>query len=110
MGRPGVAAPLLEGLTRQIDEFHLDRWEDPALCARVVAALYKCVRGKDEARARAIYDRLCQLDIGQAIEVPSEMSGPLNNYPRRSQPGSSRYSHHLQVKDITLPSLLRPIS
>ena len=38
MGRPGVALPLLEGLARQIDELQLDRWEDPLLCARVVAS------------------------------------------------------------------------
>jgi type VI secretion system ImpA family protein/type VI secretion system ImpA/VasJ family protein len=72
MGRPGVATPLLEGLARQIDEFQLERWEDPGLCARVVAALYRCVRGKDEIRARTIYDRLCQLDIGQALSIDEE--------------------------------------
>jgi type VI secretion system protein ImpA len=75
MGRPGVATPLLEGLARQIDEFRLDQWEDPALCARVVAALYQCVKGKDEARARAIYDRLCQLDIAQALSL-GELADP----------------------------------
>jgi type VI secretion system protein ImpA len=69
IGRPGVATPLLEGLARQIDELQLDRWEDPALCARVVASLYRCVRDKDQARARAIYDRLCQLDICQALSL-----------------------------------------
>ena len=69
LGRPGVALPLLEGLARQIDELHLDRWEDPLLCARVVGSLYRCLRAKNDERASTIYERLCQLDIGQALSV-----------------------------------------
>ena len=69
LGRPGVATTLLEGLARQIDELRLDHWEDTTLCARVVAALYRCLKGKDDARARSVYERLCQLDIGQAMSL-----------------------------------------
>jgi len=76
MGRPGVATPLLEGLARQVDDLKLDHWEDPTLCGRVVAALYRCIRGQDAGRARAVYERLCHLDIGQALNLGDEPTPP----------------------------------
>jgi len=67
--RDTLALPLLENLARRIDERRLDEWEEPGLCARVFSSLYRCLRGRDEARAAAVYDRLCQLDIGLAIQI-----------------------------------------
>jgi type VI secretion system protein ImpA len=72
LSRPQAAAPLLETLQKQIDDFRLDQWEDPAVCARVFAALYRCLRGHDPARAQEVYRRLCQLDIGQALGLGDE--------------------------------------
>jgi hypothetical protein len=63
------ALPLLNGLAERVDEFKLDQWEETSLCARVFANLYSCLRGQDAARASAIYDRLCQLDLGQALSL-----------------------------------------
>jgi type VI secretion system protein ImpA len=72
--RPAIAAPLLEDLARQIDAFRLDQWEDVALCTRVFAAYYRCLRLGNDERAGAIYKRLCQLDIGQAMLYGDEPS------------------------------------
>jgi hypothetical protein len=72
LGRPGIAAPLLEDLVQQIEDFRLEHWEDPALCSRVYSALYRCLRHAHDDRAGAIYKRLCQLDIGQAILIADE--------------------------------------
>jgi hypothetical protein len=69
LNRPAVAIPLLEELVRQMDKFQLEQWEDTSLCTRVLAAFYRCLRGSNDERTRAIYHRLCQLDIGQALLI-----------------------------------------
>ena len=108
MGRPGVALPLLEGLARQIDELRLDRWEDPALCARVVASLYRCLRGKDDERARAIYERLCQLDIGQALE-PRRRTPTPDRRRNPVEPVDPRFPRRSGEKGTTAPDPADPI-
>lgn len=76
-GTPRVAQPLLEELARQIDEFRLEQWEEEELSARVWGALYRCLRstgaenGAGE-RLREVYDRLCRLDINQALAYDQE--------------------------------------
>jgi hypothetical protein len=65
--RAGLALPILELLAHRIDEFRLDQWEDSSLCARVFSHLYRCLKGRDDARAAVIYNRLCQLDPGEAL-------------------------------------------
>jgi type VI secretion system ImpA family protein len=65
--RPSLALPLLELLAQRIDDLRLDQWEDNSLCARVLALLYRCLKGRDDARALVIYNRLCQLDAGEAL-------------------------------------------
>lgn len=75
VGNHRVALPLLDELARQIDEFHLEQWEDEALCARVWGALYRALRASgaaagDDGRADRLqeaYTRLCRLDIHQAL-------------------------------------------
>lgn len=68
-GRIPVASTLLETLTSQVEELHLDRWEDPERCAEIVAAFYHCLHQQSDPRARAIYKRLCQLDIALALRT-----------------------------------------
>ncbi|HEU5115561.1 MAG TPA: type VI secretion system domain-containing protein, partial [Isosphaeraceae bacterium] len=67
--KPAIAEPLLDGLARQVEERHLEVWEDGALCARVYAALYPCVRTSNPERAADIYQRLCRLDISRALAI-----------------------------------------
>ncbi|APW62221.1 hypothetical protein BSF38_03756 [Paludisphaera borealis] len=69
LNRSALALPILEGLAQRVDELHLDQWEDTPLCARVFSNLYQCLRGRDDTRASVIYDRLCQLDIGLALQM-----------------------------------------
>jgi type VI secretion system ImpA family protein len=69
LNRNALALPILEGLAQRVDELRLDQWEDTSLCARVFSNLYQCLRGRDDARASMIYDRLCQLDIGLALQM-----------------------------------------
>jgi type VI secretion system ImpA family protein len=66
-GRLGLALPLLEMLAQRIDDLQLDQWEDGSLCARVLSPLYRCLKGKDDVRAATIYNRLCQIDAGEAL-------------------------------------------
>jgi type VI secretion system protein ImpA len=72
--RPRVALPLLEDLARQVEQFHLEQWEDEALCARAWGALYQCLRpiaAEDgvAARLQQAYSRLCRLDVGKALAL-----------------------------------------
>ena len=70
--RNELALPLLDVLSQRVDEFRLEQWEDSSLCARVFSNLYRCLRGHDESRARAIYNRLCQLDLAVALALNDE--------------------------------------
>jgi type VI secretion system protein ImpA len=79
--RPRVALPLAEDLARQIDEFHLEQWEDDQLCARAWAALYRCLRhaGDDNGaaeRTQHVFTRLCRLDINQAMMYDEDRARP----------------------------------
>ncbi|MDR3719376.1 MAG: type VI secretion system protein TssA [Bryobacteraceae bacterium] len=68
-GHARVAQPVLEQLTAEIDDNHLESWESPALTARAFALLYRCLDqtgAGDELRQKA-YDRVCRLDARQAI-------------------------------------------
>jgi type VI secretion system protein ImpA len=72
-----LALPLSEDLARQVDEFHLEQWEDEAWSARVWAALYRCLRHAGAANGNAerlqqVFTRLCRLDINQALMHASE--------------------------------------
>jgi type VI secretion system ImpA family protein len=71
-GRIDPALPLLEGLAQRVDEFHLEEWEDSGLCARVFSNLYRCLRGKDDSRARSVYNRLCRIDLTEALALDGQ--------------------------------------
>jgi type VI secretion system protein ImpA len=67
-----LALPLAEDLARQVDEFHLEQWEDEAWSARVWATLYRCLQNAGTANGNAerlqqVFTRLCRLDINQAL-------------------------------------------
>lgn len=77
-GKERVAAPLLEGLDRELQRHGLEDWE-PGLALRVLEALYRCRkrlaerRGgtpEDAARAEEVFARLCRIDParGAALE------------------------------------------
>jgi len=77
-GKEHVAAPLLEGLDREMQRHGLEDWE-PGLALRVLEGLYRCRkrlaerRGgtpEDAARAEEIFARLCRIDpaTGAALE------------------------------------------
>jgi len=67
--RSGMALPLLDVLAQRVDELRLEQWEESSLCARVFSRLYVCLRGQDDARARTVYNRLCQLDLSEALAL-----------------------------------------
>jgi type VI secretion system protein ImpA len=80
-----LALPLAEDLSRQVDAFHLEEWEEERLSARVWSVLYRCLQAGDgqaergrrrgaapAARPRAPFARLCRLDIGQALAYGGE--------------------------------------
>lgn len=69
LGRDALALPVLESLAARIDAQKLDQWEEPGLCARVFSGLYRCLRSRDEPRAAQIHHRLCQLDLGLAMQL-----------------------------------------
>lgn len=69
LGKAALAVPLVEDLSRQVDDHRLEQWEDRALCARVFARLYQCLKGRDDERAKAAYRRLCLLDFRQAMAM-----------------------------------------
>ena len=72
LGRDALALPVLESLAARIDDQKLDQWEEPGLCARVFSGLYRCLRSRDEARAAVIHRRLCQLDLGLAMQLEGD--------------------------------------
>lgn len=69
LDRSALATPILEGLAARVDQLRLDEWEEASLCARVFSNLYQCLRGRDDERAEVVHRRLCQLDIGVALQM-----------------------------------------
>lgn len=71
-GRPDLARPIMEKLHALIEELHLERWESPRWIGEVLDALYQCLtKGEpsddDLSRARAVLQRLCTIDVTQAV-------------------------------------------
>jgi type VI secretion system protein ImpA len=70
--RKRMAISLLEDLAKNIDELHLEKWEAPALLARVWGRLYRCYKdaepdSEQSKRAIVLFDRLRVLDPWQAL-------------------------------------------
>lgn len=71
-----LALPLAEDLTRQVDEFRLERWEGERLAARAWAALCRCLQldeAADPARRAQAFARLCRLDVDLAMDLDPDM-------------------------------------
>jgi type VI secretion system protein ImpA len=68
-GHARIAQPVLEQLTAEIDDHHLESWESPALTARAFALLYRCLdqTGADDELKQKAYARVCRLDARQAV-------------------------------------------
>jgi type VI secretion system ImpA family protein len=67
--REKLARTILEELSEQIKDLHLDHWEAPDVVARVWGNLYRYYRGEEDAQDRAaqLYLQLCHLDPWQAF-------------------------------------------
>lgn len=75
MNKLPLAASILEGLERVVDEYHLEMWE-PELAADVMERLFTCLTKArprptpdDLARMNAVYGRLCRLRPGVAFKI-----------------------------------------
>jgi type VI secretion system protein ImpA len=67
--RDRLAISILEELTKEIDEHHLENWESTELLGRVWGRLYRCYKSSEEQKKRGyeLFDRLCRLDPWQAM-------------------------------------------
>ena len=71
-GRPELARPIIEELYALMEELHLERWESPIWISEVIDAYYQCMmKGEpsddDMAMAKALFHKLCTLDVTKAI-------------------------------------------
>lgn len=71
-GRPELARPIIEELYALMEELHLERWESPIWISEVIDAYYQCLmKGEpsddDMAMAKALFHKLCTLDVTKAI-------------------------------------------
>jgi hypothetical protein len=55
----------------------IDPWEEASICSRLHSEYYGCLKGRDEAQAQAVYNRLCKLDAGAAMLLGAP-KGPQN--------------------------------
>ncbi len=71
-GRPELARPMIEELYALMEELHLDRWESPIWISEVIDAYYQCLMKGDPSDddlvlAKALFRKLCTLDVTKAI-------------------------------------------
>jgi type VI secretion system protein ImpA len=68
--REKLARTILEELSEQVKNLHLDQWEPPDLIARVWGNLYRYYRGEESTQDKAsqLYLQLCRLDPWQAFQ------------------------------------------
>ncbi len=69
IGKESIALPILRDLAKEISDRKLEDWEAPALVARPLALLYKCM-GKlqvDAGQMPELHVRICKLDVAQAL-------------------------------------------
>ncbi len=71
--KPELARPLLQELTATIDRHRLEDWESQELNVRVWKAVYRCYRNSgnqnDQEQIKRAFDKLCQLDVEQALAL-----------------------------------------
>lgn len=68
-GFEAIARPILDEMLQRIETHKLEEWENGALLAQPLAALYRCLQkaGEDAARQQQLYLRICRLDPVQAL-------------------------------------------
>jgi hypothetical protein len=79
VGRHQLAFPLAEDLAHQINEFHLEQWEEAQLLARVWETMLRCLRGagtdngkEPNEKYHEAFSRLCRIDIDRAMQLASK--------------------------------------
>lgn len=66
IGRSGIARPILEELTGEIEKRKLEDWEPSDIVAHTLALYYRSLDGDNEKRQQ-LYNWICRLDPMQAL-------------------------------------------
>lgn len=69
MGKDAIAYPILKDLAQELSDRKLDEWESPAMVARPLALLYRCISKLqvDTGQLEDLHIRICKLDVAQAL-------------------------------------------
>ena len=69
MDKDSVAYPILKELVQEVSDRKLEEWEAPALVARPLALMYKCMTKLqiDTDRLPELHTSICRLDVAQAL-------------------------------------------
>ncbi len=64
-----IAYPILRELADEIERRRLEEWESPAVLAKPLVLLFKCLNklGGDGDEKQKVYERICRLDPVQAL-------------------------------------------
>ena len=67
----GIAVPILEELTEEIDRRHIEDWEAQEFISEPLAMLVRCMdrTGDDPERRQKLYARICRLDPARALSL-----------------------------------------
>ncbi|MFN7939296.1 MAG: type VI secretion system protein TssA [Bryobacteraceae bacterium] len=66
LGRQGIARPILEELTGEIEKRRLEDWEPSDMVAHTLALYYRSLDGDNEKKQQ-LYNWICRLDPMQAL-------------------------------------------
>lgn len=69
-GQEKVARSLLDHIATEIDERHLEDWEEGEALAYPLDLLLRCLSNADKERRAEIYVRICRLDPVRAVTSP----------------------------------------
>lgn len=76
--KPGLAKPILHELRDYVERFSLNKWEEKSINVRVWQAFVRCYRSlehlteKEKECLNIAFEKLCQLDIEQALALDEE--------------------------------------
>ena len=69
-GQPKVAQPLLDHIATEIEDRHLEDWEESEALAYPLHLLLRCLSPTEEERRTQLYGRICKLDPVRALNWP----------------------------------------
>jgi type VI secretion system protein ImpA len=69
-GQPKVAQPLLDHIATEIEDRHLEDWEESEALAYPLHLLLRCLSPSEEERRTQLYGRICKLDPVRALNWP----------------------------------------